>query len=101
MAKFEVLTKVVVNVEAENLEEANKIVSKRLPTASIEYFYNTGVDYISYVVGKCEVSGLSIFEYDDYVCDEDGVMWLKKFDNPDCEHDAILDTGLIDLPETF
>ena len=100
MAKFEVLAKMIVNVDADNLEEANKIIRENIPDAEIEYFYQEDTDEANYVVGKCEISGLSIFESDDYYYDEDGIMWLKKFgqDLTDNENDS---SGLINITETF
>lgn len=101
MAKFEVLAKVIVPVEAGNIEEANKIVAESLPQAEIEYFYNEETEGMYYVVGKCEISGLSILEGDDYVYDEDGVTWLKKFDPGTKTEDNDDSLGLLNITETF
>ena len=69
-------------IEADTLQEANEIMTQKhpelIPTTFIEV-ENCIVKDDFPVIGKCEVSGLSIFENDEYVSDKEGVMILKKY----------------------
>lgn len=80
MKKFEVHYKTHVLIEAEDLEGANKKMLELFPSPAIQPtdFYETGEGKSNDVIGYCEMSGLAIFEGDDYGHDTDGVMWLKN-----------------------
>lgn len=74
MKQFEV--KVVITKEwiqkANNREEAAKAIQELYPDGRV-----TQVDDCE-IVGGCEISGKFIFEDDDYVSDDDGILILKS-----------------------
>jgi len=81
-------------IEAKDLREANELFEKgmevlirdrkwgddecSLLTEALS-FYDCEEHKEHEVLGKCEVSHLSIFEGDDYQYDTEGIMWLKEF----------------------
>lgn len=79
--KYEVTFKGSVTLEANSLREANQIVQDNNPEWETLYFFElddeSNVEHE--VIGHCEVSGLSIFEEDEFVSDADGIMILKEF----------------------
>ena len=80
MTQFEVHYESFEIIEAENLREANKIMEERNSLVTTTNFYDCKESKDHEVIGHCEVSGLSIFEGDEYLHDKEGVMWLKEFD---------------------
>ncbi|MFA5420302.1 MAG: hypothetical protein WC341_17750, partial [Bacteroidales bacterium] len=67
-------------LEAENLREANEKMQKIHPDVETVVFYDCDAVINHDVIGHCEISGLSIFEGDDFLHDSEGVMWLKSED---------------------
>lgn len=83
MKQFEVEVKSFITVEADSLREANEYMEKEFGSLETVNFFEVDGAINHEVIGHCEVSGLAIFEGDDYYYDSDGVMWLKEFDDPE------------------
>jgi len=95
MKQFEIHFISHFTIEANNLREANELFEKQkqvfirdIVLFDEEYdlftetlsFYDCEESKDHEVIGHCEISGLSIFEEDDYHYDSEGIMWLKEFD---------------------
>lgn len=79
MKIFEVEVKSFISVEADTLQEANEFMEKNYSALETVNFFEVDEAINHEVIGHCEISGLSIFEGDDFRSDS-WVMWLKKFD---------------------
>jgi hypothetical protein len=82
MRKFEVNYTGIIKVEAETLHEAAIKFKDQFPNEHAIDFYDFKESKSHEVLGKCEHSGLSIFEGDDYSYDNEGVMWLNNTEDP-------------------
>jgi len=78
MKTFEVHFKGFIHVEAETLQQANELMEKNNQDLETISFYDEETEENFEVIGHCENSGLSIFEFDDYEYDTEGCMWLKN-----------------------
>ena len=85
MRKFEVEVKHFITIEAETLQEANEKMQNDFSEFETVDFYDTNESKSHEVIGHCEISGLSIFENDDFSWDENGVMWLNSASNEEKE----------------
>ena len=81
MAQFEVEVKSFITVEADSLREANEYMAREFGSLETVNFFKVNGSINHEVIGHCEVSGLAIFEDDEYCYDSEGIMWLKEFDN--------------------
>ena len=81
MKKFEVEVKHYIYIEAETLQEANEKMQEKYSEFETVDFYDLNESENHEVIGHCEMSGLSIFEGDDFYSDSEGVMWLNNLEN--------------------
>lgn len=77
--RFEVKVKTYLYIEADDLKEANKIIQETYPEFETTSFYNCTDNVNHNVIGCCVISGLSIFEGDEFYSDSEGVMWFKEY----------------------
>lgn len=78
MKKFEVEVKHYIYIDAETLQEANEKMQEKYSEFETVDFFDINESKSHEVIGHCEVSGLSIFEGDDFSSDSEGVMWLNN-----------------------
>ena len=78
MKTFEVHFKGFKLIQAETLRDANETMETKYPELETTDFYDDDEEKNNEVIGHCEVSGLSIFEGDDFSSDKEGCMWLNK-----------------------
>ncbi len=81
MNKYQVKLVREVVVEATSFEDAKQIIKKKYQSrgSKPEKFISLKNGGYWDVIGFCEVSGVALFEKDEYYTDEEGCMWLKKF----------------------
>jgi hypothetical protein len=83
MSRFEIQFKGRVYVQASNFDDAKfKFLEKYPDPLTIFSFTEMDSYNEKEVIGRCEDSGLPIFEDDDYSSDENGVMWLNVKPTP-------------------
>jgi hypothetical protein len=80
MKEYYVKIEKTIVIKAINVDEAKKVFRDENPNTTPLYFDDIEEDERNEVVGICEVSGLPIFDHDQYLSDKEGVIWLKQFD---------------------